>query len=70
MSYRIIYLRGAVLEEAEEVSTMDLVEAAQLASSKHPDLTAEIWREEKKVAVCRPSWDHRLTAPKTRRKPR
>lgn len=58
MSYRIIYFRGPVLEKAEEVSTKDLVEATQIASSKHPHLTAEIWRGDKKVAICRPTWDH------------
>jgi hypothetical protein len=60
MSYRILYFRGAILEETTEVSTSDLVEAAKVASSEHPHLTAEIWRIDRKVGICRPRWDHRF----------
>lgn len=56
MSYRILYFRGALLEETTEVGTSDLVEAAKIASATSPDLTAEIWLGERKVAICRPSW--------------
>jgi hypothetical protein len=58
MSYRILYFRGGILEEASQVATSDLVEAAKVASSTHLQLTAEIWQADKKVAICRPSWDH------------
>ena len=51
---------GGILEEASELATSDLVEAARLASSKHPHLTAELWQGDKKVAICRPCWDHRF----------
>jgi len=60
MSYRILYFRGGILEADTEVSTPDLVEAARQASSQHPHLTAEIWRENRKVAICRPRPDHRF----------
>jgi hypothetical protein len=33
MSYRILYFRGAVLEEAAEVMTSDFLEVAKIASS-------------------------------------
>jgi hypothetical protein len=59
MSYRIFYFPGPILEETAEVATDDLVEAAQTASSKHPHLTAEIWRGDQKVAICRPAWAHK-----------
>lgn len=60
MSYRILYFRGGILEETDEASTSDLVEAAKLASSHHPELTAEIWEAGSKVAICRPRWDQRF----------
>ena len=58
MSFRIFYFRGPVLESTEEVETDDLVEAAGAASAKHPHLTAEVWRDDRKVAVCRPRPGH------------
>lgn len=58
MSYRILYFRGGILEDVTEAATVDLVEAAKTASAQHPHLTAEIWSEDRKVAICRPSWDH------------
>jgi hypothetical protein len=55
-TYRIFYLGGGgLLDDTEEVVTQDLVTAARAASSKHPHLTAEIWSEDRKVAVVRPS---------------
>lgn len=60
MSYRILYFRGAVLESTDEVTTSDLVEAAKIASAQGLDLTAEIWLHDRKVAICRPSWDIRF----------
>ena len=60
MSYRILYFRGAVLEDTAEAGTSDLVEAAKLASAHNPDLTAEIWLDDRKVCICRPAWDYRF----------
>ena len=60
MSYRILYFRGGILEETAEAATSDLVEAAKIASTHNPDFTAEIWDEDRKVAICRPCWDHRF----------
>jgi hypothetical protein len=54
-TYRIFYLRGGgLLDGTEEVVSDDLVTAARTASSKHPQLTAEIWSEDRKVAIVRP----------------
>ena len=57
MSCRILYFRGPILEEADEAETSDVVEAAKIASAKNPHLTAEIWIENRKAAICRPRWD-------------
>jgi hypothetical protein len=53
-TYRIFYLRGGILDDADEIACDDLVTAAKKASAKNPELTAEIWSESKKVAVIRP----------------
>ena len=55
---RILYFRGGILEETELFTSEDLVEAARIASSHRPELTAEIWRKGRKVAIVRPSWAH------------
>ena len=59
MAYRILYFRGGILEDTSELSTSDLVEVAKVASATHPHLTAEIWRGDRKVAICGPSWDQK-----------
>lgn len=57
---RILYFRGGILEATEELTSVDIVSAAKAASSKHPHLSAEIWIDDRKVAVVRPYWNHRL----------
>jgi hypothetical protein len=57
---RILYLRESILEDTAELTSDDLIEAARMASSTHPHLTAEIWWDGRKVAVIRPCWTHRL----------
>ena len=55
-TYRIFYLRGGgLLDDTEELVSDDLVTAAKAASSKHPQMTAEIWSDDRKVAVVRPT---------------
>ena len=65
---RILYFQGGVLEATDSGAPDDLVGAAKLASAKHPHLTAEIWRDGRKVAVVRPSWglDRVIERPKKR----
>jgi hypothetical protein len=58
---RILYFRGGILEQAEDFASDDLVDAACRASSRHPDLTAEVWWGEQKAAVVRPCWDRRMS---------
>jgi hypothetical protein len=64
---RILYLSESVLEDAELCETADVVDAVKHASSRSPNLTAEVWSEAGKAAVVRPSWaPHRAG---TRRQP-
>lgn len=58
---QILYFRGGILEDTDELSSVDILAAAKTASSKHPHLTAEIWLDRRKAAVLRPYWDHRAT---------
>ena len=58
-TYRIFYLGGGVLDDSEELASNDLVTVAKAACSKHPDLTAEIWLDDRKVAILRPCSHHR-----------
>ena len=53
---RILYFRGGILEATEEVASADLVDAAKAASARHPQMTAEIWRDGRKAVIVRPSW--------------
>ena len=58
LKFRIIYLGEGYIPDRRDVSSEDLVAVAQLASSMHPQLTAEIWLENRKVAVVRPCSRH------------
>jgi hypothetical protein len=49
-----ILFPGPVLEHTAVAETDQIVDAGKLASSKHPHLLAEIWQNDRKVAVCRP----------------
>ena len=60
-TYRILYLRGGLLDDTEEVVSDDVFSATQAASSTHPDLTAEVWHHDRKVAVILPSRHHQAT---------
>jgi len=63
MPCRILYFRGGILEESEDFAPEDLFEAARLASSRHPDPTAEIWQDGRKTAVIRPCSRNRPSHP-------
>jgi hypothetical protein len=58
-TYRIFYFRGGLLDDAEEFAAEDIRAPAKRASANHPELTAEIWCEDRKVAVVRPQGHHR-----------
>ena len=59
-TYRILYLRGGLLDGTEEVATDDLVAVTRTACATRPHLTAEIWRDGRKVAVVHPCKQHRF----------
>lgn len=55
-THRILYLAESVLEDAELYETESIVEAVKRAPAGPADLTAEVWSDEGKAAVVRPSW--------------
>ena len=56
-TFQILYLRENVLAHSEDVDVRDLLEAIEKASSKAPDLTAEIRWEGVRVGLIGPSPD-------------
>ena len=54
--HRILYLSESVLENAELYETESVVDAVKHASECPLDLTAEVWSDDGKAAVVRPSW--------------
>lgn len=57
-TYRIVYLGDGLTQEEREVASDDLLAVTQMASSRYPHLTAEIWLEDRQVAVVRPCSRH------------
>lgn len=51
--FRVLYFRDTVLVDWEVLHSDDVVEAVQHASAKASELTAEVWSEQRKVAVIR-----------------
>lgn len=56
---RILYFRGGILEATDELASRDVLVATTTASSNHPQLTAEVWLDGRKVAVVRPWCRHK-----------
>lgn len=54
MPCRILYFRGGILEETEDLAPENLLEAARVASATNPHFTAEIWQDGRKAAIIRP----------------
>lgn len=51
--FTILYLRGSVLERAEQVRAADAVEAVRIAAGQQPDTAIEVWANGRKVAIVR-----------------
>lgn len=49
-TFRILYFRESVLEEAQEIRAQDVLEAIEHASGKSAELRAEVWSEDRRVA--------------------
>ena len=56
-TFQILYLRENVLAHSEDVEVRDLLDAIDKASSKAPDLSAEIRHEGVRVGLIGPSPD-------------
>jgi hypothetical protein len=54
-TFSVLYLRDNVLERAEKVRVADVLEAVRTAAGEAPDITVEVWRGERRVAVIKPS---------------
>lgn len=53
--FRILYFRGSVLDRAEEVKAVDMLEAIETASRKPPEQRAEVWSDDGRVGYVDPS---------------
>ena len=55
----IFYFEDSVLRATEELQSANVVEAMQRASTQHPELRAEVWSSEGKLAIVRPTTTRR-----------
>jgi hypothetical protein len=54
-TYRLLYFRDALLEDAQEVQARDLLEAIGKAAGQPPDVRVEVWSDKGRVGVLRTS---------------
>lgn len=52
--FRVLYLHNNVLTESEAFRARDVLEAIDRASGRSPDISAEIWSGNRRVAVVGP----------------
>jgi hypothetical protein len=50
-TFHLLYFRGSVLEQTEEVEARDVLEAVPKAAGRPAHLRVEIWSENRKVAA-------------------
>jgi len=55
LTYRILFFESNVLVAWEELDVADHLSAIEIASSRYPERTVELWSERRKVAVFRPA---------------
>jgi hypothetical protein len=51
--FTLLFLRGNVLERAEQVTHRDVLQAVASAAGQEPDITVEVWSIERRVAIVR-----------------
>lgn len=51
--FTLLFLRGNVLERAEQVAHRDVLQAVASAAGQEPDITVEVWLKTRRVAVVR-----------------
>jgi hypothetical protein len=54
-TFRLLYFRESVLQQAEEVQVRDVLEAVQKAAGQPPDVRVEVWSEKGRVGIIGPS---------------
>jgi hypothetical protein len=54
-TFQILYFRGSVLEQADEVEARVVLAAVERTAGRLPDLRVEIWSDHRRVAVIGPS---------------
>ena len=47
--FRILYFRESVLDDAAEITAVDILEAIEHATAKRPDQSAEVWCDGRRV---------------------
>jgi hypothetical protein len=50
-TFRLLYFRESLLENAEEVCVQNLLEAVEKASGQPPDVRVEVWVEHRRVGI-------------------
>jgi len=54
LTYRLLCFEANVLVQWEELEVQDPLRAIELASSRCPSLTVELWSSGKKIAIFKP----------------
>ena len=54
-TFRFLYFRESVLEDAEEVQARDVVEAVAKAAGQPPEIRIELWLDHRRVGIIGPS---------------
>lgn len=50
-TFRLLFLRGSLLERAEEVRATNVVEAVSGVFGKPPEMCVEVWSEKGRVGI-------------------
>ena len=50
-TFQLLYFRGSVLEEAQEVQVRNVLEAIEMTAGQPPDVRVEIWSDKGRVAL-------------------
>ncbi|MCL6678631.1 hypothetical protein LZ519_04770 [Sphingomonas sp. RG327] len=54
-TYRLLYFRDALLEDAQEVKARDVLDAVKKAAGQPPDVRIEVWSDKGRVGIVRTS---------------
>jgi len=54
-TFRLLYFRESLLEQAEEVSAPSVLEAIRRATGQPPDIRVEVWSENGRVGTIGPA---------------